>query len=183
MTKNYGPILTKENISFVFDELKKKIENNAGVNVCIQQKSKNFENWVQVELCNILSRIVGDDKISVESKNIDIVVGEKSEGSKVKDIKLAIEIKILKIGPEGYYNKSGCEKDIKEKLSNIDFAQDVEKALLCVVYNVPGKRARTKTWSQCREHLLVGNREVIPPQAIDFKYKQTTGYLDLIVVA
>jgi len=147
-------ILVEENVKSILCELKKKVEESIGVMNAIRQGSVNFENWVQIEMCGILSRYIDSgNKIVIEKNgNFDIRICGKSEENKV-----AIEIKIIK---SGHYEMSKIQDDVI-KLDNFEQSNEsMEKAVLCVVYK------ESQREKECKEILkeiseYIGNRSQI----------------------
>jgi len=112
---------------------KEKKEINKGIEVCMKQGSRNFENWIQVELVAILkeNKIFKNDDIRVEARNhgnadifIDHLGCEKES--------IAIEIKVARLGGKDLSHAvpiGPIKKDI-EKLRELKG----KRVLLCVAY-------------------------------------------------
>ncbi len=138
-----------ENIEVVLNELERRLGSNGGIKRCVRQGSENFENWVQVELVDILDGLIRSDtdNIIVErtgSGNCDIVIEEEGV------IKAAIEIKIIRLGGAGNKgDKDAYEKDI-QKLNRL---AGCEKALLRIAYDSPAPVQREKTWEVLRQRM------------------------------
>ena len=133
-------ILNKENIKIILVELEKRLLGSIGIKICIQQGSRSFENWVQVELCGILCERLGYDinSIDVEEPN-DIVIMENNE------IKTAIEIKVICLGKNNQGDRKTHEKDIV-KLKN---GNQTQKIILRVIYDMPGANIK-RNWVDIR---------------------------------
>jgi hypothetical protein len=120
-------VLTEENVKYILSELKKRIEKSMGVVNAMQQHSVNFENWVQIEMCDILNGYIAKgDVIEIEKRgNVDIRICGGNNN------KVAIEIKILLSG------KSGKAKRLADVVKLDKFDENIEKAILWVVYKRP----------------------------------------------
>ena len=134
-------ILTQEKIKGIICDLKGILEENRGVSICMQQESVNLENWIQIELCDILykklccnyHKIEVEKKISPDYKGyVDIRVVNNER------VELVIEIKIIKIG-----NKNSILKDI-QKLKGAEIYKDIQKAILCIAYQ---NHKTKKSWA------------------------------------
>lgn len=127
-------VLGDNEIEVVLTELSQRIKNNNGIKICINQGSRNFENWVQVELCNILSAapfLIPIERLGVErclskesNKSIDVVI-ENGNGPQV-----GIEIKIIVLGRPGGNVRAGINKDI----TTLKALSQKKKLLLWVIY-------------------------------------------------
>jgi len=180
-------ILTEENINTIFDELEKRIKNSAGIKICVNKPSVNFESWVQVELCNILNSKEGLNitlaNITVESRDgmpkkkyIDVLIRDELEMPLT-----AIAIKIIKLAPEGAINE---EKKCFEDITTLNDCGVAEKALLYVVYEAPCGERRKKTWSDVRKKMKCQGDA--PERSFGLVYDndghKTNVYLELIKV-
>lgn len=140
-------ILGKTEIESIFGKLSEKIIKSKGVEIYMRQGSRNFENWVQVELCGILSDLLPGafSRIQVEKhlskkSSVDIVIFNDAKGS---DIQVGIEIKVIAMGGPGGSCARGIGKDIQSLRTNLDNNQ---KILLWVIYNKVGHKIE-KSWS------------------------------------
>jgi len=140
-------VLKREEIENVLNMLSKRIIDSKGVKICMRQGSRNFENWVQVELCSILSDLLPGafNRIQVEKhlskkSSIDIVIFNNAECS---EIQAGIEIKVIAMGGPGGSCARGIEKDMQSLRTNFDSNQ---KILLWVIYNKIGHKIE-KPWN------------------------------------
>lgn len=109
----------------ILNKLKKKIESSKGLSIFAKQESK-FENWVQVELCGILSdyckEVIPEKYMRDSSCSYDIDF----------DSRIAIELKIFtNNGKSGSRNVEGVIKDVKT-LSRVP--NNKEKIEILVVF-------------------------------------------------
>ena len=137
-------ILNEENIKCILCELKKKMEESIGVRIAVMQGSVNFENWLQVELCGILTGLFKDLEIKIE-KEIDIVGDLKKRYLDVYSSQFAIQLKVLFTGSTSV---TGCTLSAKigrhdgdcglipdiQRLKNYSNEYTGERAVIFVVF-------------------------------------------------
>ena len=114
MKKQRNIISFDELCDIIFEKLIPKLQSNSGVAIFARKKSK-FENWLNVELCNILARHFESDILVPEDTETC------SEDGKVKRVDLiiknswAIELKIITTN----YKYTKNSENIKTKSQNI----------------------------------------------------------------
>jgi len=182
------PTLTNKDIAWTLKELKEKIKNSRGFKICINQNSRNFENWIQVELCGILSTadVIARNryKIKVERtingrRASDIVICDNDE-----KILCAIEIKPFPYGGEGGSSPSEVNKDIV-KLKDSPYAINAQKILLCIAYQRleknPEKKWKTDNINDStyekdiKESIKKHTGAVVVPQLDSFSINRSDG--------
>jgi len=153
-------ILTKTDVDSILYKLGEKIEGSTAVYNCMQKRSVNFENWVQIELCEILIekyssagyKIEAEETIS-KGQAIDTVIKDANE-----NIKVGIEIKIILLGKSQI---GKIEKDIKKlKAEN--------NIILCIVYKMIGGEKR---WDDYRKEIDIKVGKVGIEKTLFFKNK------------
>lgn len=180
-------VLTEKNISKIFSELEVRIKKCDGIRICINQNKVNFENWVQVELCNILNSLIVHDIDNIEVEKPERDIDKKKKENKYFDIAIkngprelvttVIAIKIIRVGT---YGGLSDVKKYHEDISALAESKTVEKALLCVLYDKSGKQHK-KCWNDVRNDF--GYQEPPYSEPFDLKYNQqgdkTKVYLEL----
>lgn len=141
---NGGQAVSDDEIEIIFKKLRRRIRNNKGIKVCICQGSRNFENWIQVELCNILLAapfLIPAERLGVErrpskesNKSVDVIIDDGDCPQ------IGIEIKIIVLGKPGGNVRAGIDKDI----ATLKEFSGKQKLLLWVIYE--RKDGALKNW-------------------------------------
>ena len=164
------------NLSNVLGQLKEKMESNKGLSIFLKnaEKRHKFENWLQVELCEILAEQYPDTTVEYE---IDIPEDKKKRYADIFSNNVAIQLKVL-IGGKNYKLAGrlaveiGIAKEDRGLIPDIKMLKNYEgeKKIIFIVF--PAKHNDGPWGKQYRQIVeryveLKGGIEFVPKNSSD----------------
>jgi len=115
----------------ITDEISESMQS-LGVQVCMDNGSVGFENYIQINLAGLLKKELKEYNIYVESSTqgqADILVFRNQQ------MVAAIEIKVVRLGQRDKKNNDGVKiKSIVKDINKLRKQKNIERLLICVVY-------------------------------------------------
>lgn len=112
------------------------IQENKGIEVCLNQGSQNFENWIQITAGAFFEELNPKSVVIEHPRgNVDLLI-------ELEEKEIAIAIKVVRLGTKfGDGVKIAKIRDDIDKLRNS--YENAEKVLMCVVYRY---KESEKSW-------------------------------------